>query len=272
MSSDAARRHYQSEDLDIVAQVLRFVEEKQEPLSGNDLAVLDQFHVGGLESTKEFAAILGVRPELRVLDAGSGLGGPSRYVAQRYGCHVTGVDLTERFVAVASLLAGLTGMDGMVDYRTGDLLELDFPAGHFDIVYTQHVVMNIRDRAKLYSEIRRVLKPGGTFGFYDVLAADAQAAPHYPVPWADSEETSFLLTAEQTRADMESAGLTPKMWNDVSAEALVWFEQQRQAAASGNAAGMELIMGPRFGLMRKNFFRSLTEKRIRLVMATALAT
>lgn len=269
MNNGKIQQHYQMEDHDIVAQVRAFVDQKGDTLTSEDLAGIDQFHVGGLNATKEFISLLGVRSDTRVLDAGSGLGGPGRYVAETYGCQVTGVDLTDRFVAVSTMLAELTGMSEKAHYHVGDLLAMDFPSNYFDIVYTQHVAMNIRDRSKMYSEIRRVLKTGGTFGFYDVLATDTQAQPHYPVPWAQTEAASFLLTTEQTRAEMTSAGLKLQVWNDVSTNALTWINRQQQAAA--NTTGMELIMGPRFEQMRDNFARNLAEKRIQLVMATATA-
>src|SRR6266568_3505896 len=95
-----------------------------------------------------------------------------RNLAETRGCHVTGVDLAPSFVAVAKLLAERTGMAGLVSYQVGDLLALPFADARFDVVFTQHVVMNIPDRDQVYREIARVLKPGGRFGFYDVLAAD----------------------------------------------------------------------------------------------------
>ena len=268
MSDEQTLLHYQAAGTDPVAQVRRLLAQSDGPLSGAELAGLDQFHVRGLQATRDFIGLLDIGPEMRVLDAGSGLGGPARYVAETHGCRVTGVDLTPGFVAVATLLAERTGMDGLVDYRTGDLLALDFPDARFDVVYTQHVVMNIADRARLYGEIARVLKPGGRFGFYDVLAAAGQPAPHYPLPWSDSAATSCLLTAAQTRAALEQAGFTPQVWNDVSAAAIAWFGRPR--APSPKTPGLALVMGPRFGQMSANFARSLGEQRLRLVMGTCV--
>lgn len=261
------QQHYQAAETDPAAQVRRFLEQKSGPISGAELAGLDQFHVRGLDATREFIGLLDIAPGMRVLDAGSGLGGPARYVAETHGCRVTGVDLTPGFVAVATLLAERTGMADLVDYRTGNLLALDFPDAQFDVVYTQHVVMNIADRARLYGEIARVLKPGGSFGFYDVLAVDGQT-PHYPVPWSDSSATSFLLTAAQTQAALAQAGLKPQVWNDVSAEAIAWFGRPRAAAPQPQTQtpGLALVMGPRFAQMSANFARNLNQQRVRLVM------
>lgn len=264
---NTVQQHYEtgSADGDPVAQVRRFLEQHPGTLGGADLAGLDQFHVRGLDATRDLVDLLGLRAGMRVLDAGSGLGGPSRHVAEATGCRVTGVDLTPSFVDIATLLAERTGMAGRVDYQVGNLLALDQPDAAFDAVYTQHVVMNIADRATLYRELARVLKPGGAFGFYDVLAADGAAEPLYPTPWAASADQSFLLTEAATRAALEGAGLAPGAWRDVSAEALAWFGAQTPQTARG----LVMVMGPRFAAMSANFSRNLKENRIKLVMAVS---
>jgi sarcosine/dimethylglycine N-methyltransferase len=127
------------------------------------------------------------------------LGGPSRYLASNYGCHVTAVDLSPSFVTVAQLLARRTGLHALVCYQTGDLLALLFADSRFDVVWTQHVVMNIPDRERVYGEFRRVLKPGGKLAFYDVLATDAKPELHFPVPWSESGQVGAPI------------GLTPRL-------------------------------------------------------------
>lgn len=261
------RAHYEpaiGED-DLLARVTRAVDAMDGPVTTARLAGFDQFHVRGLAATAELGGLLGVQPGAEVLDAGSGLGGPSRHMAETYGCKVTGVDLAPSYVAVARLLAERTGLDGAVAYEAGDLLALRFPDGRFDAAYTQHVVMNIRDRDRVYGELRRVLKPEGRFAFYDVLAADERPEPLYPVPWAEGAETSVLLTEGETRAALDRAGLIPDVWNDVTAEAVAWFAQQRPPSAG--APSLATVMGPRFGQMAANLARNLTEGRLRLVMA-----
>ena len=161
--AELVRQHYEADADDaLVAKVARILDGmKDGPVTGARLAGFDQFHARGLAATAELGEMLGIRRGMEVLDAGSGLGGPSRHVAETYGCRVTGVDLAPSFVAVARLLAERTGLSALATYQAGDLLALDFPRERFDVVYTQHVVMNIRDRDRLYRELRRVLKPGG---------------------------------------------------------------------------------------------------------------
>ena len=143
---------------------------------------------------------------MSVLDVGSGIGGPARFLAATYGCQVTGVDLSEPFVDAARYLTERTGQSGQVSFQTASALELPFDDGRFDVVLLQHVAMNISDRARLYREIRRVLKSGGRFATFDVVLNSGE--PHYPVPWARTPATSFLLTAAATREAIE-AGRVP---------------------------------------------------------------
>ena len=265
-------QHYEGEarDNDLLAQVTRILDGMQgEPITANRLAGLDQFHVRGLKATAEFAALLDIQPGMQVLDAGSGLGGPSRYVADNYECQVTGVDLTRSFVTVSQLLAERAGMSESVSYQPGNLLALDFPDEHFDVVYTQHVVMNIHDREQVYREIHRVLKPGGRFGFYDVLAADGKPAPLYPLMWAEHSDNSVLLTEAETRAALEQAGLVPETWNDVTEMTIEWLANQPSPPLP-QGPNLMLVMGPRFAQMTANFAQNLRENKLRLVMAVSV--
>ncbi|WP_397448027.1 class I SAM-dependent methyltransferase [Pseudomonas sp. NA-150] len=268
----AVLQHYEGEarEHDLLAQVTLILDGMQgEPITAKRLAGLDQFHVRGLQATADFAALLGIEPGMQVLDAGSGLGGPSRYVAENFDCQVTGVDLTRAFVTVAQLLADRAGMSEQVSYQPGNLLALDFPDEHFDVVYTQHVVMNIHDREQVYREIRRVLKPDGRFGFYDVLAADGKPAPLYPLMWAEHSEHSVLLTEAETRAALQQAGLVPEIWNDVTELTVDWLADQPSPPLP-QGPNLMLVMGPRFAQMSANFARNLRENKLRLVMAVSV--
>src|SRR6202040_3264506 len=87
-----------------------------ENLTAGDLAAVDEFHVGGIEATQELAKHMELRAGLRVLDVGSGIGGPARYFAAQHGCRVTGIDLTEEFVRVARSLTARTKLGGLVEF------------------------------------------------------------------------------------------------------------------------------------------------------------
>jgi len=271
--SDNVREHYQAAIGDR-ARLLDKIKDMFDamgggPVSAAQLAGLDQFHFGGLAATRELARRADVAEGSSVLDAGSGLGGPSRYLAETFHCDVTGVDLAPDYVAIASLLAERAGLAEKVRYHVGDLIHLPFEGASFDLVWTQHVVMNIRDRDGLYRELRRVLKPGAKFAFYDVLAGDSGEPPHYPVPWAETPDVSTLLTETETRTALASAGLHLTMWDDVTEEAFKWLSQQQQSVPL--AVGPSMVVGPRMAGMVANFGRNLKEGRTRLVMGVCEA-
>ncbi|MBI0325590.1 SAM-dependent methyltransferase [Burkholderia plantarii] len=241
-----------------------------QPLRPEDLAALDQFHSRGLAATRELARQLPLGPTTRVLDIGAGLGGPSRYLAARYGCEVQGIDLSRSFVEAASFLAQRCGLAGRVGYRHGNALALPYEAGSFDVAWTQHVAMNIADRDTLYAEAFRVLRPGGRFAIFDVVAA-GDAPLHFPVPWAPGPASSFLVTAEAMRTHLEQAGFRVIDWTDSTAEGIAWFAaraaQAREAGTPPPALGLPLVMGDGFGEMTGNLARNLRESRAALIQA-----
>ena len=264
------RQHYQAaipSQAELLEKVARVVDEMGDgPLTAARLAAMDQFHVGGLHATAELAKRAKITSQTRVLDAGSGLGGPSRYLAETFGCHVEGIDLAPDYVAVSELLTARASLTDKVRSRAGDLMHLPFENGSFDLVWTQHVVMNIRDRPGLYQELRRVLDRDGQLVFYDVLAADGKPAPHYPVPWAETVETSVLLTRAETIAALAEAGLRVTLWDDVTSEALAWMSAPAPQPAPPNGANAAMIVGARMAGMGANFRWNLMEGHVRLVM------
>lgn len=260
----ANQDHYESADRSaaLLSKVEAYLETLEPPLTSDKLAGLDQFHVRGLEATKQLASLAGVQPEWRVLDAGCGLGGPSRFLVENYGCQVTGIDITQGFVAIARYLAERTGYAGQVDYEVGDLLALSTDARQFDLIWTQHVVMNIANRDSLYKSFRHMLKPGGKLAFYDVVASKEKPDLHMPVPWASNSDASFLLTAAETRDRLLGAGFKILTWLDVTADARAWLQQARPA----QGLSLATFMGPNFSAMTANLSRNLQEGRIEFVM------
>lgn len=276
--TETVREHYQAgikDDTELLTKLDRIIDEIEPPLTAEKFAGFDQFHVGGLAATVELGRRAEITHDMRVLDAGSGLGGPSRFLAETIGCHITGVDLTPAYVAVATLLAKRAGLSGKIDYQVGSITELPFDDGDFDVVWSQHVVMNIADRGRLYRELRRVLKTGGTFVFYDPYEPDNGDPPHYPVPWAETPATSTLLTREATVAALESAGFEVLAFDDITQIGVGWIANQqlqlRQATQRGNTLTTGMVVGERMREMVANFGRNLVEGRLRLVMGKCRA-
>ena len=240
------------------------------PLTLDQLAPLDQFHARGLAATIDLATALAPEAGARVLDVGSGLGGPSRYLAAAHGCDVTGVDLSLSYVEAARFLADRVGLGARVHYRQADALSLPFEDRSFDIAWTQHVAMNIGDRSGLYAEIHRVVRPGGRLAIYDVLAGDRDPLV-YPVPWSRSPETSFLMKPDEMRRLLEGRGFQVDSWIDRTADGAAWFADLpgRQATVPDGPSplGLHVVMGPDFKLMSANLGRNLKEGRALLIEA-----
>jgi ubiquinone/menaquinone biosynthesis C-methylase UbiE len=191
--------------LQTILDALKRMGKDPERFAAMDLSTGDEMHLGWLPATAALAKDLGLAPGMHVLDVGSGLGGPARYFAEAHRCRVTGIDLTEEFVRVAAELTRRCGLSDPVSFRQGSALELPFAAGTFDAATLIHVGMNIEDKARLFENVRRALKPGGLFGVYDVMRAAAGDLP-YPMPWAQTGETSFVETPETYRRLLGAAG------------------------------------------------------------------
>jgi sarcosine/dimethylglycine N-methyltransferase len=262
---DGVRDHYRATGLAgrLKAALAVFGPEDQR-LKPEQLGALDQFHTRGLAATAELAKLTGITADMSVLDVGSGVGGPARFLATSYGCRVTGVDLSEPFVEAARYLTERTGQSGRVSFETASALALPFNDGHFDVVVLQHVAMNIPDRARLYREIRRVLKSGGRFATFDVVLNGGE--PHYPVPWARTPETSFLMTPAATREAIEPAGFRTLVWQDDTEVAKAWLAQLR-ASGPPPSPNLGVVMGPDFAQLASNLGRNLMEGRLGILTA-----
>lgn len=262
---DGVRDHYRATGMTerLKAALTAFGPEDRQ-LTPQQLAPLDQFHTRGLAATAELAKLARITAGMSVLDVGSGVGGPARFLAATYGCQVTGVDLSGPFVEAARYLTERTGLSAQVSFQTGSALELPFDNGRFDIALLQHVAMNIADRARLYREIRRVLKSGGKFATFDVVSNGGE--PHYPVPWARTPEISFLLTAAATREAIEAAGFRTLTWQDDTETAKAWIAQLRESGAPPSP-NLGVVVGPDFPQLSANLGRNLIEDRLGILTA-----
>src|SRR5262245_2282782 len=223
---DSVLDHYRASGLtDRLKTALAAIGPADQRLTPQQLGALDQFHTRGLAASAELAKLAGITADMSVLDLGSGVGGPARLLAATTGCRVTGVDLSEPFVEAARYLTERTGQGGQVTFEAASALGLPFGDGAFDAVFLQHVAMNIFDRPRLYREIRRVLKQAGRFATYDVVSNGAEL--HYPVPWARTAATSFLLSAAATREAVEQAGFRALVWQDDTETAKAWVARLR---------------------------------------------
>jgi len=276
---DGVRDHYRATGLTERLKIaLTVLGPEDQRLTPQQLGALDQFHTRGLAATAELAKLAGITADMSVLDVGSGVGGPARFLAATYGCRVTGIDLSEPFVDAARYLTQRTGQSEQVSFHTASALELPFDDSRFDVVLLQHVAMNIADRARLYREIRRVLKPAGRFATFDVVpqgdflrGVANGSEPYYPVPWARTLATSFLLTADATRKAIEKAGFRTLAWQDDTEAAKAWITQLR-ASGAPPSPNLSVVMGPDFAQLSTNLGRNLLEGRLGILTAVFEAT
>ena len=212
-------------------------------LQPEDLAPVDEYHIGGREATAHAIDKMSLSEDQHVLDIGCGIGGTARYMAEKIGCKVTGIDLTPEYISIAKTLTDLTGLGSKVTYKVASALDMPFESKTFDAVITIHVAMNIPERATLYSEIARVMKPGATLCIYDVMKKSDESFS-FPVPWAESAVTSHLTTPEEMRTLLNDAGFDVREVDDRTDFALNFFKQSLAAAADGPPPlGIHLIIG-----------------------------
>ena len=228
------------------------------------LAPYDHFHGRGLEATKEMADSLQIGAGDHILDVGIGIGGPARYMAQRFGCRVTGIDLTAEFCEVARHLNRLLGFAGKVAFEQGDALRMPFADATFDGAYSMNVSMNIADKAALYREIRRVLKPGAWLVLSEI-AKGAGAPMDYPTPWSRTAQTSFLATQEETVRTLQAAGFEIVQSRDTLKQSLDFGARSRAMVDRGEKPphrAVQLMHGDVAPQAMANTARGLKEGRI----------
>jgi ubiquinone/menaquinone biosynthesis C-methylase UbiE len=234
-------------------------------VSPDDLAGVDQFHIGGKAATLDLARRAGLQGTARVLDVGGGIGGTARTLAAEYGCAVTVLDLTEEYCRVGERLTESTRQGDRVAFRHGSAVAMPFADASFDVTWTQHSSMNIAEKERLYAEVYRVLRPGGTLVLHEIMAGPRQPV-HFPVPWATEPSISFLRPPDEIRAIIGRLGFAEREWTDTSQEALDWF-RARAAAPSRRPIGFHLLLGPTYGQSQENQVRNLDEGRIVVIEA-----
>jgi SAM-dependent methyltransferase len=162
-------------------------------------------------------------------------------LAAEFGCQVTGIDITAEYCRAAEMLTDKIGLSAQVEFQCGNALDMPFGDAAFDVVWSQNTMMNMEDKARLFSEVHRVLRPGGVFAFEVVLAGQV-ADPRYPAFWAHSPSLSFLVLAEEMRAMLASAGLRERIWEDTTERTIVNQRKRKQALAAGATPALGLVV------------------------------
>lgn len=260
----AVASHYGSGGiLDRIVDALRTQGIEPGSATADDLKPVDEFHIGGIVATRDLLASLAIRPEMRVLDIGCGLGGTARYVAATTGAQVVGLDLTPEFVDTAGALSRMVRMEDRTRFELGSALAMPFSQASFDVALLLHVGMNIPDKRALMLEASRVLKAEGTFVVYDVMATSGEPLD-FPVPWAGAPENSFVSSLDEYRAAATAAGFTEVSSRDRRDAALQFFAEQRERMERQGppALGIHLLMGDTRAEKIKNMVNNITAGRI----------
>jgi SAM-dependent methyltransferase len=234
-----------------------------------DVDKFDEFHIRGREATRELAELTGNLEGAKVIDLGCGLGGPARTLAYEFGSEVTGIDLVDEYIRAAQMLSDRLGKNGQITFRQGNVLDIPFEDASFDVVWVQHVSMNIEDKGLMFAEARRVLRPNGRLAIYEICAG-SDGPPHFPVPWAGDPSINFLATPAELRRTVVDAGFSDIVWRDVTLPSLEWFlamiaASQARPADAPPPLGLNVLMGETTPEKIKNLKRNLEENRVRVV-------
>jgi MPBQ/MSBQ methyltransferase len=262
-------RHYGVDDLRTsLLQALAGAGLDIEHLDPKDLAPVDEFHIGGRPATEYAVARMGLGKGQHVLDVGCGIGGATRYLASALGCRVTGIDLTPQYIEVARDFAQRTGLADRITYEVASALAMPFADATFDAAITMHVAMNIRDRSGLYREVARVLKRGAPFCVYDVMKG-SEPGLIFPVPWAETQDTSRLTTPDEMQTLLSAAGFVVEHREDRRDFGIDFFRERLAAGAAQPAVGPQMLMGANARLKLENMLTNLEQKHITPVLMIA---
>ena len=227
-----------------------------------DLFPIDQYHARGIGATKDLGKRMPITENQKILDVGCGLGGPARYYAKEFKCHITGVDITPSFIEIGNNFNRLTSMSTMVDLYVGNGEKLEFEDEVFDGAYSQHVTMNISDRMKFFSEIYRVLKKGSFFAFTE-HGLGPIGNPNFPLPWADNQDMSFLLPPAKTVTILKEIGFINIKLIETGDKYIEGYEKliQKQPKSEKPTLGIHVIGGSSMHERSINSMRSIKENR-----------
>ena len=264
MKNSLTAHYTQGQLLDRILSGVEAIGKTPATVTVDELAPVDEFHVGGCQASEGFISQLELSADDHTLDVGCGIGGTSRFVASHFGCRVTGIDLTPEFVSTGQSLCDWVGLSSQVELHQGDATAMPFADESFDAAFMLHVGMNIANKAELFSEIYRLIKPGAIFGIYDVMQTSGEALT-YPVPWSSVPSTSALATQEQYIEALEQAGFSVIKIRDRREFAAEFFaETRRRMEQAGGAPplGVHIAMGESAPIKIRNMVDNIAAGRV----------
>ena len=235
----------------------------------DDLAPLDEFHALGRAATLALAELAGVHAGQRVLDVGAGIGGPARVLAAHYGANVTALDTAARFCQAAEMLTRGAGLGDRVKIVCANALDLPFADGTFDLAWSQAVSQNIADKERFVVEMTRVIRPRGHLALFEVIAGPGGLL-EFPVPWADREDESWLVTPEDLRELLHSSRLDLVAWREGqdALDAMASAAPRVKQPSSEHRLGLHILM-PDFEERMAGLARNVAQQKLALVQIVA---
>lgn len=262
LSSEIEQHYHQPELYNQIIRKLTIKGFDINNLSQKDIAGVDEFHVRGEEISRELAKIAKLNNS-KLLDIGCGIGGPCRLLAGEFNCITTGVDLSKEYIKTATALSKLVGLNNCTNFIQGNATNLPFEDNKFDVVWTQHLLVNISNRDKLYSEIDRVLNKNGTFIYYDVFKK-GNINVKYPMPWAEESKISFIEPTSEMASTLSTLGFKKIHTTDQTEIGIQFFEKllHRISKYGIPKLGLSILMGESFINKITNFLSALKEENI----------
>ena len=250
--------------LDAIRAGVEGLGKSPDTVSVDDLGPVEEFHIGGRVATESFLDQLGLISEDHVLDVGCGLGGASRFVAQRFGSRVTGIDLTREYIETGRVLCSWVGLEDRIALDQGDATALSYSDGAFDKAYMMHVGMNIADKQRLIAELHRVIRPGGCLGIYDVMRI-GNGDLTLPVPWAASADANAVASPDEYKDTLKAAGfqlLAERNRREFAVEFFARLQANAATAQGPPPLGLHILMGETAPVKVKNMIENITENRV----------
>ncbi len=265
--------HQQYGGPELAERILNVLAEAGKDVGGHqreDLASFEEFHLRARRATRELAQLVDLQPGMRVLDIGSGVGGPARTLADEFGCRLIGIDLSWEYCRAARMLDVAVGLAERISVCCAHGLATPFVSESFDVVWMQHVCVNIEEKGRLFEECGRLLCPGGRLALYEILAGEREHT-YFPLPWANGPEISFLSQPEEMRNDLRDQGFSELHWEDRTESILEWGRRALMHASDRpSPLGIELVIGPDFAEKTANLLRNLEERRAVVVQAVLM--
>ncbi|MBU3953272.1 MAG: class I SAM-dependent methyltransferase, partial [Proteobacteria bacterium] len=225
--------HYHSQNLSLrIQDALKESGKNTLPLAVKSLSPVDQLHTGGAPATLALLEKTGLSQTIsrtknfHILDAGCGIGGSSRLLAETFHCRVTGIDLARAFIETAKDLTHRCSLD--IHFEQGSVLAMPFETDSFDLILCQHILMNIQDKKTAIKEFYRVLKPGGHLLLHEIFQGENRTIA-LPVPWAGDPSISFLLPWEHFILFLARTGFSSDYFSDETKSALAWWKMVHAA-------------------------------------------